>query len=99
METRQLAGIDDVEAVELTCSCGMVVRIDRGTRVGESRVCPGCEQLWWEPHVRSNIYRLLVVLFDLKEGTFNLQVPNADTERHVQNPPRVRLVLPGIIDT
>ena len=98
MEVRQLAAVEDIQAVELECRCGRVVRIDRATTLNDTEVCPGCEQLWWGPHVRSNVYRLLVVLFDFKEGTFHLQPPNPETERHVQNPPHVRLVLPGRLD-
>ena len=98
MEVRQLAGIEDIQAVELECRCGRVVRIDRSSTLHDNESCPGCGQLWWGPHVRSNIYRLLVVLCDFKEGTFHLQPLDPDAQRHFVQPPRVRLVLPGRLD-
>ncbi len=101
METRQLAGIGDIQAVELECSkpfCTGTIRVDlehNGLPAGQK--CPVCERVWWEPKARSNTYRLLMVLMDTRRGTIKGKKPT-ETERWTDNPPLVRLVLPGRLD-
>ncbi len=102
METRHVATVEDIMSIEVTCSnprCDGMLRISP-TRNGihEQQNCPSCGELWWGPHVRSNPYRFLMALLDLAQGTLKGAPPQPDTERWVERPPRVRLVLPGRLD-
>ncbi len=99
LEVRQLADVEDLIAVELVCQnprCDGNMRISlKRNGFHDHEDCPSCGELWWAPHVRSNVYRLLMALSDISQGTFHGKLPNPDKEKHVKNPPKVRLVLPG----
>ena len=99
LEVRQLAGVEDIIAVELVCqneNCGGTLLIDhKRNGLHTHQTCPRCSEVWWDTHLRSNVFRLLVVLSDLTQGTFHGKTPNTSTEKHVKHPPKVRLVLPG----
>ena len=101
MEHRQIATIEDLIAVELECQkpeCDGHMRISlKRNGLHGRQDCPSCGESWWAPNVRSDVYRLLMALSDISQGTFHGKVPNPDTEKHVEKPPRVQFVLPGCL--
>ena len=74
MEHRQIATIEDLIAVELECQntgCDGTASISlKRNGLPDDEACPSCGELWWAPHVRSNVYRLLMALSDISQGTF-----------------------------
>ena len=107
LEVRQLAGVEDLIAVELVCRnplCDGNMRFSlKRNGLHEDESCPSCGELWWAPNVRSNVYRLLMALSDISQGTFHGKEPNPETEKARQEPtegtPRASRPPPKHIDS
>ena len=66
METRQLATIDEIEAIELKCrkhGCGGILRIDlKPGSISTDEQCPRCKRTWWTPNQQHTALQLLKAL-------------------------------------
>ena len=66
LETRQLATVDEIEAIELKCrkhGCGGILRIDLkpGSISGDEQR-PRCKRTWWTPSQQGTVLQLLNAL-------------------------------------
>jgi len=86
VETRQIASIDEIRAIELKCrkhGCGGKLEIDlRPGCMDTEEQCPRCKRTWWTRDKPSKTLELLKTLTD---------------SRHDNDPngPTARLILPG----
>jgi len=87
IETRQIATVDEIRAIELKCpkhGCGGLLEIDlRPGCISDEEHCPRCKRTWWTPTKSTPTLELVKALTDMRHG------------QHA-NPggPIVRLVLP-----
>ena len=63
LETRQLATVDEIQAIELKCrkhDCGGILRIDlKLGSISTDEQCPRCKRTWWTPNQQSTALQLL----------------------------------------
>ena len=87
LETRQIATIDEIQAIELKCpkhGCGGTLQIDlRPGCIDTEEQCPRCKRTWWTPSKPSTTLELVKTLSEMRHG-----------QQNDPYGPIVRLVLP-----
>ena len=87
VETRQIATVDEIRAIELECpkhGCGGLLEIDlRPGCISAEEQCPRCKRTWWTSQKSTTTLELIKGLTDMRHAR------HADPDG-----PIVRLILP-----
>ena len=99
VETRTIAPLEDLIAVELTCTrpmCGFVhtLRVEH-LDLAVVQACPRCGEPWWNPKVNSLVQRLLFAIWGIQHGASDDGAKVAPDGVPVAHAPKIGFVFPG----